>query len=128
MVSLMEHHKRIVHGEGKCSVPMWSGGVPAGFCDLRAYGERVHLDQYGGYVTGLACEQHGGPTLEEFLVGKTVLRLDGPPGPESGRFVEIERDGMSINAGPWLRDGNDWLLIFAGGYGDLLDNGGTTCR
>ena len=37
--------------------------------------------------------------------------FDGPPGPESGRFVEVERDGKSIRLGEWVqrRDGL-WAL------------------
>lgn len=44
----------------------------------------------------------------------TVLDVvfDGPPGPESGRFVELEDgQGRGVNAGTWLqRDGLYWLL------------------
>jgi hypothetical protein len=37
--------------------------------------------------------------------------FDGPPGPDSGRFVEVETDdGKSINVGEWIRDGNWWKL------------------
>ena len=69
-------HYELQNGVGKCSVPMWCGGLPAGFCDKPAYGEPVHckrgrdaytgqtfrLDfKYDGYVPGLACEAHGGP-------------------------------------------------------------------
>lgn len=37
--------------------------------------------------------------------------FDGPPGHESGRFVEVERDGVSINAGAWRkRDDGLWAL------------------
>jgi len=67
--------------------------------------------KYDGYVPGLACHGHGGPSLQEFLVGKTVIRFDGPPGPEAGRFIEVERDGRSIKYGEWVKDGNDWLLV-----------------
>ena len=38
--------------------------------------------------------------------------FDGPPGPESGRFIEIEKeDGLSVKAGEWeeLEDGR-WAL------------------
>ena len=63
------------NGEGLCSVPMWQGGCPAGFCDEVAYGRptpcerictrdgrRIRLDgKYDGYVPGLACPGHGGP-------------------------------------------------------------------
>lgn len=38
--------------------------------------------------------------------------FDGPPGPESGRFVEVETDdGCSINAGEWVSRGSGlWSL------------------
>ena len=38
--------------------------------------------------------------------------FDGPPGPESGRFVEVETDdGKSINAGEWIeRKDGLWAL------------------
>jgi len=73
---LGERHKTVgANGEGLCSVPMWCGGGPAGFCDKPAYGERpdaptitrwdghqYRLDcKYAGYVPGLACKGHGGP-------------------------------------------------------------------
>lgn len=64
---------------GKCSVPMWIGGSPAGTCDNEAYGNRPpgrtktgpagyeYRDdgRYAGYVAGLACPIHGGPRLSE---------------------------------------------------------------
>jgi hypothetical protein len=63
------------NGEGLCSVPMWMNGVPAGFCNKKAYGERPSCKQYrdghgrlcrtdgkfDGYVPYLACPGHGGP-------------------------------------------------------------------
>lgn len=63
-------------GVGRCSVPMWRWGVPAGFCDEPAYGVRLPCKEwrnaytgemvrddgrYSGYVPGLACPTHGGP-------------------------------------------------------------------
>ena len=42
---------------------------------------------------------------------KLVIRFDGPPGHESGRFIEVELDGTSINYGEWEQDGDDWLLV-----------------
>lgn len=73
-----EHHKHVnSEGVGKCSVPMWMGGLPAGFCDEPAYGpqEKGQL-RYGnwewgrftpGYCSGLACHNHGGPKCEGAL-------------------------------------------------------------
>lgn len=35
--------------------------------------------------------------------------FDGPPGPESGRFVEVENaQGASVNAGEWVERPNGW--------------------
>lgn len=62
---------------GKCSVPMWMGGFPAGTCGKPAFGEYIpgptFRDAYTGkverfdrkwhgYCPGLACEHHGGPS------------------------------------------------------------------
>lgn len=76
-MQMSKHHQQLdAEGKGKCSVPMWVGGCPAGFCDNMAYGERppgetwrnahsgelMRLDgRYNGYVPGLACPIHGGP-------------------------------------------------------------------
>lgn len=80
MARLSDHHRTLINGIGKCSVPMWQCGCPAGFCDEPAYGERPagkqfrdaytgelkRLDgRYNGYVPGLACPGHGGPTKRE---------------------------------------------------------------
>ena len=56
-------HKELdENGVGKCSVPMWSMGIPAGFCDQPAFGKHEgRPDSYGGYVPFLACYSHGGP-------------------------------------------------------------------
>ncbi len=42
--------------------------------------------------------------------------FDGPPGPESCKFVEVEDDqGRSINFGDWVeRDDGYWVLRVAG--------------
>jgi hypothetical protein len=45
--------------------------------------------------------------------GQTInLIFDGPPAPESGRFVEVETDdGYSISLGQWLeRPDGYWTL------------------
>ena len=37
--------------------------------------------------------------------------FDGPPGPTSGHFIEVETDdGMSIKVGEWLQEGPYWKL------------------
>ena len=112
MSCIGERHRKIIHGHGLCSVPMWGGGMPAGFCDRPAFGDPTKKWERGDrYVPALACDRHGGPSLKEYLAGKTVVRFDGPPGPESGRFIEVEKDGKSISFGQWIQDGEDWLLV-----------------
>lgn len=81
MSSTSKHRHELTNGVGKCSVPMWMQGCPAGFCDAPAYGARPpgqkwrdawtgelkRFDgRYNGYVPGLACEAHGGPAPRHF--------------------------------------------------------------
>ena len=73
MACLSKHHQELTDGVGKCSIPMWSGGCPAGFCDNPAYGpqekgqrrygefSRAWGKWFSGYCSGLACYAHGGP-------------------------------------------------------------------
>ncbi|HML73353.1 MAG TPA: hypothetical protein PKB02_02535 [Anaerohalosphaeraceae bacterium] len=83
-MQLTEKHIELdEQGIGRCSVPMWCCGMPAGFCDEPAYGERPpskeyrdatgrlwRLDgKYDGYVPGLACPAHGGPSIRVFKDG-----------------------------------------------------------
>ncbi len=44
-------------------------------------------------------------------MSEVYIRFDGPPGPVSGRFIEVERDGASISFGEWRDDGDDCLLV-----------------
>lgn len=84
MSALSDCHKTLnADGVGRCSVPMWGVGGPAGFCDEPAFGERpdgvtnLRWDGYewrddglyAGYVPGLACRCHGGPKTRAFLDG-----------------------------------------------------------
>ena len=50
------------------------------------------------------------------FVAELHIVFDGPPGPEAGRFVEVEdAQGRSINAGAWRQR--------ADGYWELVING-----
>lgn len=77
-------------GIGKCSVPMFAGGCPVGFCDEPAYGERPESTErmnyctgrmarddgkYAGYVPGLACSAHGGPKSRVFKDGDSFCSV-----------------------------------------------------
>lgn len=57
-----------------------------------------------------------GQCIEEvvLMINGFRIRFDGPPGPEAGRFVEVEDPtGRGIRAGVWREAGNgDWLLEF----------------
>ncbi len=80
MKYMQSNHRQLVNGIGKCSVPMFRGDLPAGFCNEPAYGNRPNSSQfwnypaqrfmrmdgkYDGYVPGLACPTHGGPNKSE---------------------------------------------------------------
>jgi len=94
----------------KCTKPLWIGsGMPGGTCDEDAFGEQKYYREYS--VGGHCCPHHGGPSLAEYIAGQVVVRFDGSPGPDGPRFIECERNGKSINAGVWVQDGDDWLLI-----------------
>jgi hypothetical protein len=84
MSACAESNKKVDEfGIGRCSVPMWSMGMPAGFCNEEAYGERlptkIHTrwdghtyaedGRYAGYVPYLACPAHGGPKVRTFMDG-----------------------------------------------------------
>ena len=67
-----DHHHKLTDGKGKCSVPMWCQGLPAGFCDKDAFGDQTkeYLSRFPkwnreynrpAYAPGLACPSHGGP-------------------------------------------------------------------
>ncbi len=44
-------------------------------------------------------------------MGKIRIVFDGPPGPEAGRFVEVENEaGESFNLGEWVEVGEYWYL------------------
>ena len=90
MSTLSKHHTELNEkGEGKCSVPMWCGGLPAGFCDNPAYSNHKggdyyrYLDgTYSGYVPALACPIHGGRKKEEVVnlcknCSKNIAECDG---------------------------------------------------
>lgn len=52
---------------------------------------------------------------------KFRIIFDGLPGPEGGRFVEVENDqGKSINAGEWSVEGRFYVLTIDAQSGDAL--------
>ncbi len=118
MSALAPHHRAKCGVEGKCSAPVFSGGVPDGFCDRPAWGEQYaegtrhapawwSLRDRNGYllnphlrapyVPALACDRHGGP------------------GPNDIRFV---RDGDAWCA---FRPGFENLQESIGDFGETQD-------
>ena len=88
-------HKELnEHGYGKCSVPMWSMGMPAGFCDERAFGVRPDCEtfrdwygeinrmdgKYAGHVPYLPCPGHGGPECPGVEIEPDVFSGCDQPG------------------------------------------------
>ncbi len=86
MSRISEHHVAKCGVEGKCSRPMWQGGMPGGFCDRPAFGQQysegtkhappwwsprdrngyvMRPDHAAPYVPDLACDHHGGPKADQ---------------------------------------------------------------
>ncbi len=71
MASCDNRHKVPENGVACCSRPMWSGGLPADFCNEPAYGPQEKDQRRSGeylqgrwcasYVPFWACYAHGGP-------------------------------------------------------------------
>lgn len=47
-----------------------------------------------------------------FMKNKVSIVFDGPPGPEGGRFVDVEVEGKSVDAGEWIeKEDSIWELV-----------------
>ncbi len=82
-------------------------------CDHGHYERHAVLNHQG--VMADSCP--GG--REVTLTGVTVV-FDGPPGPEPGRFIEVENPetGESIKLGEWYEIDGLWYLAFDAALGD----------
>lgn len=90
---------------GKCRVPMWMGGCPAGFCGDLANGPqlpRSMLMRDPPYCFGPCCPAHGGPADNE-----PIIFQDGWA--ESGRqmwcavmpgFRNLQEDAAGFDGNP----------------------------
>ncbi len=90
MARLSKHHTELTDGVGRCSVPMWILGVPAGFCDEPAYGEQTaeYLEGMWGrpvYAEGLADRITGAARFLAGRVDRPVRAVDG--------LIDIARTG-----------------------------------
>ena len=60
-------------------------------------------------VGGSVTRGNGGGMMSE----KIRIVFDGPPGPVSGRFIEVENEhGEGMSLGGWKEDGEFWYLEF----------------
>lgn len=85
------------NGLGWCSFPAQDAeGKPAGFCDCPAYGPQTEEGKrsFDGYVPGLACVTHGGPSLEGVYSGLYVAANKAET--DGGFKVEISTDGPAF--------------------------------
>lgn len=106
---------------GKCRVPMWSGGLPAGFCDQPAFGEHIQGQRFrdawtghvrrldgvwDGYVNGPCCPGHGGPNE----IGPRVFQ-DGTD--ENGRpmWCAVYEDFENLQESPAEFDAKAWIAV-----------------
>ena len=85
-------------------------GCETGYCVTglpNGYERHCECEGCGCRESGNSGEQDGA------MSGKFIdIVFDGPPAPESGRFIEVEDEqGRSINAGEWIqRDDGYWAL------------------
>lgn len=95
---------------GKCRVPMWMGGCPAGFCGEPATGPQLPREvlwergwQRGDapYCHGPCCPKHGGPKE-----GEPIVFQDGWT--EAGRpmWCAVMPDFEDLQASPAGFDGD----------------------
>lgn len=74
-----DHHRPKAGVTGKCGVPMWSGGCPAGFCDKEAYSQfSLRVDpKHTPYSAGLRCSAHGGADALGIRINREGVGIDG---------------------------------------------------
>lgn len=96
-----------------------------------AYGDHPRVtERFGGEIAdalrrgdGVSCEvvtapvkiggdcEHGG-ACAGLTPAFVDIVCDGPPGPESGRFIEAEGpDGASVSVGEWIARGNGYWAL-----------------
>ena len=77
-----------------------------------------HSGEYSEDVTW-RCQVVWCPGGQEVVVSEVVVVFDGPPGPDPGRFVEVENPetGESIKLGKWYEIDGLWYLAFDAALG-----------
>ena len=78
----------------------------------KAAKEHVAYDAAIDRGLAAAIAAQAGAIAQSTPEGEAVyVVFDGPPGPESGRFVDVEtRNGRGLSVGEWSQRGNYWTL------------------
>ena len=108
-----KQHRPAAWEGGKCRVPMWMGGMPAGHCDEPAFGPQYpraylartnprYLLDSPTYCVGPCCPAHGGPAE-----GEPIIFQDGWT--EKGRpmwcavmpgFINLQESAAAFSGDP----------------------------
>lgn len=102
---------------GKCGVPMWMMGTPAGYCDRPAFGPQLPrevLRDGRGWITGNSpfcppgpcCPMHGGPNEGEPIVFQDGLNEQGRP-----MYCAVMPDFIDLQSSPAGFDSNGNVAI-----------------
>lgn len=93
---------------GKCRVPMWIMGCPAGHCGEQAFGPQLPMEilRLSGwpdrpYCFGPCCPKHGGPRE-----GEEILFQDGYTGEGRPMWCAVMPDFENLQESPAGFDGN----------------------
>lgn len=103
---------------GKCRVPMWMAGFPAGFCDVPANGPQLPMEvlfwsrawraEDRPYCFGPCCPNHGGPKD-----GEPIVFQDGYT--EKGRqmwcAVMPDFEDLQISPAGFSGNGNEAIRL-----------------
>ncbi len=83
--------------------------------DLPLRAACIH-ERYEAHPTDTIAICNGG---REVTMTEVTVVFDGPPGPEPGRFIEVENPetGESINLGKWYEVDGLWYLAFDAALG-----------
>lgn len=110
-----------IEPKGKCSCPMWMGGLPSGQCDAPAWGKYIPGETrrdgwtgqvfrvdggYDGYVPDLACPKHGGPKPDAPRVLQDGTGKDGRP-----MYFALYPDFINLQESPAVFDQRPWVAV-----------------
>lgn len=99
---------------GKCRVPMWMMGSPAGFCGELAFGPQLPSEvlrdergwQDSPYCHGPCCPKHGGPKE-----GEPIVFQDGYTKQGRRMWCAVMPDFENLQESPAGFDGNGNVAI-----------------